>query len=278
MVELSNLPLTICSECIENVSISGAMKLKDNGTNDVNKSFINRYQNRPDFLEQLSLCEFFHFESRTKTTQIITIPHFVGMTSTPTYPPTASYAKATLIINIPWRKAKFHLLSDTECINIFETYIISNKFPKSVILAYNKLRTQYIEQRMHIEPIQKNEMHQEFDEGITPEEQQLLRVVSFLPSNIRNTVNVNGLEYNRGIKYDWSKRLNNVRSKKYKLYFYVLPLTQNKFLFTGTRCRIDWSSLVRKYCADIRKKTDYDYIIKQINTTYSTRWFSIQFK
>lgn len=210
MVELANLPLVLCSEDIENINISGAMRLKENGVKDHNNSFLLRYQNRPEQFENLSVCEFFHIENKAKSREKIAIPHFIGMVSTPTYPPTATYARSTLIVHTPWRQARFHLMSDNECISQFETYQQYNKFPKSVILAYNKVRTQFIEKRVHKEPIQTIESDNLNNGEIATEDQQLIRVMTSMSSNITTIVNINGLEYNRGITYDWSKRVNSV--------------------------------------------------------------------
>ena len=62
MVELTNLPLVISSEDIENVNISGAMKITTKYYNDKTSTLISRYQKRDSTLEKYSLCEFFHKE------------------------------------------------------------------------------------------------------------------------------------------------------------------------------------------------------------------------
>ena len=213
MVELTGLPLVLCSEDIENINISGAMKIQNKGINDQSRTMIKQYQNRPDDMEQLSFCEFVHYENKAKNKTRTIIPHFIGMTSTPTYPPTISYARATLIIHSPWRSAIFHKLSDSECLKHFESNIRNSIFPRSVILTYHKVKSQYLEHRIYNEPTQSYEPNENSEDPITNEEQQLIRVMTSFSTTTNSTVNINGTEYNRGISYDWSKPIKYVSAK-----------------------------------------------------------------
>jgi len=86
------------------------------------------------------------------------------MTSSPTYPPAVSYARATLKIHVPWRQAKFHNLSDSECMNEFYRSIKNSVFPISVVLAHNKVKQQYSENRRSLEPVQTSETYENRDE------------------------------------------------------------------------------------------------------------------
>jgi len=216
MVELTGLPLVLCSEDIENINISGAMKLQNRVQNDQSRTLIKQYQNRPNELEQLSFCEFVHHENKAKNKTRTIIPHFIGMTSTPTYPPTVSYARATLIIHSPWRSAKFHKLSDSECLSQFDFNIRNNIFPRSVILTYHKIKAQYLEHRLYNEPTQNYEPNENGEEILTNEEEQLIRAMTSFNTSANLTVIINGMEYNRGISYDWSKPTKYVSPKHTK--------------------------------------------------------------
>jgi len=136
------------------------------------------------------------------------------MSSTPTFPPSPAYAKSILIIHKPWRNAKFHKYTDEECIKEFIISIRNNDFPASVILAYNKMKLHYSNQTLHAEVTQKEECYDNDDHSITEEEQDIIRAMTKLTANIKNNIHIKGIEYNRGLNYDWSKRIDTVSAKK----------------------------------------------------------------
>jgi len=204
MVELTGLPLVLCSEDIENINISGAMKCQSHNNYNHDRSILRRYQNRHLDKDNLTFCEFIHQENNEKQRTKTIIPHFIGMASTPTYPPTASYARATLIIHTAWRNAEIHKLSDGECLRRFDTSIRTKALPASVMLSYNKIKSQYEEHRMYIEPTQKEEANNEELEEIGTEELTLIRVMRSFPTSASTNVNINGIVYNRGLTYNWS--------------------------------------------------------------------------
>jgi hypothetical protein len=210
MVELGNLPLVISSEDIENVNISGAMRITTSNRNTQEKSLISKYQRRDKMLDHMSLCEFFHREQANKNNTRTIIPHFVGMSSSPTYPVTIAYARATLIIHMPWREPIFHTMPDTECINTFEQLVHSDSFPRSVKLAYNKERCRYYENTTYLEPIQRLECYDHDEHQIAKEELELIRLMTSISTNVQKTLNIRGLEYDRGLTYDWSQRISQV--------------------------------------------------------------------
>jgi hypothetical protein len=59
MVELTSLPLVISSEDIENVNISGAMRITTTNSNAKEKTLISRYQKREDALNISPCVSFF---------------------------------------------------------------------------------------------------------------------------------------------------------------------------------------------------------------------------
>ena len=210
MVELTSLPLVISSEDVENVNISGAMRITTTTTNAKEKTLISKYQKREDVLEQLSLCEFFHKHNINNNNKRTVIPHFVGMSSSPTYPVTSSYARATLIIHMPWRDPIFHAMADSECINTFERLMHNDNFPRSVKLAYQKEKSRYLENTTYLEPVQKEECYDNDDHEVPKEEMELIRLMTSISSNVQKTLNIGGLEYDRGLTYDWSHRISEV--------------------------------------------------------------------
>lgn len=94
MVQLSNLDLSLCSEIIQTVSISGSYKLTDT-TTEYGTSFFHKYKTRTG-MEHLSLDEYFHTcknnhgDGNRKTV----IPHYVGGCSIPVFPATPQYARS----------------------------------------------------------------------------------------------------------------------------------------------------------------------------------------
>ena len=208
MVELTSLPLVLCSECIENINISGAMRITNKSTNQYRtNSLIDRYVNRSVEQNDWSLYQYIHEENKKKGKATQVIPHFVGMTSTPTYPPTVSYARATLIIHAPWREAIYHKISDAECLERFYLHIERKLFPTSVILTYKKVKMQHSENRHTLEPVQANEQYEADDMTIPKEEEEIIRALSSITSNMSRVIKIRGNEYNRGLKYDWSSRI-----------------------------------------------------------------------
>jgi len=211
MVELTSLPLVICSEEIENVSITGALRITKCPHKNSESSLLLRYQNRREDYEGTSLCEFFHEETKSKTPNKTIIPHFVGMSSTPSYPVTSAYARAMLIIHIPWRQPTFHMLNDSECINRFEECIKLKIFPRNVTLSYNKERNRYKENRLHNEPIQQREIYDIDNLEMTQEETEIVHLMTSIATNLKSTACFKDLQYSKGLTYDWSKRISEVR-------------------------------------------------------------------
>ena len=125
MVLLSQIPLVMCSELIKTISISDSKKLSNKTRTSKD---IQEYVKRSQEEESMSYAEFFQNKMNSvdsrKTDSRTIIPHFVGLKSNPTYPVTVDYARATLIINKPWRKnTSPHLISNEEAIENFSTYL-----------------------------------------------------------------------------------------------------------------------------------------------------------
>ena len=208
MVELTSLPLVLCSEQIDKINISGALRIKtSNSYGEYTQSLLQKYQNRHIDYEDITFCQFVHMECKKKYSTKTVIPHFIGMTSSPVYPPTVSYARATLIIHMPWRNASFHTLSDSECIYQFNKGVKDKKFPTSVLISYEKVYQQHTENRKNLEPLQTTEPYETRDEGLSKEDTDMIRAMSSITANMAQNVTLNGNQYDRGVEYDWSKRI-----------------------------------------------------------------------
>ena len=79
MCELGKLPMVICSETIETVSLSGASRLQLE-PNFSNNTFFAKYKNRVGN-ENLSLHQYFHYiknDTQRSSSQKEIVPHYVG--------------------------------------------------------------------------------------------------------------------------------------------------------------------------------------------------------
>ena len=106
MCHLARLNLYLCSESIDTVSISGEYCLCSYG--EAKGSVLAKYSKRDDTnCKEMSLDQYFHYlknpdSLRLHSNHKFIIPHYVGASSTPTYPPTEGYAKLVLILHVPW--------------------------------------------------------------------------------------------------------------------------------------------------------------------------------
>lgn len=134
------------------------------------------------------------------------------MCNTPCYPVSPSYARATLIINIPWRDAFFHKLSDTECLIYFNSYIKEKKFPKNVLLQFHRMKLQYAEKRVCTECVEDNRSDvTENDDVIDDEDACLIRNLNSIACNQKESLLVSDKTFDRGLSYEWSRRIFSVR-------------------------------------------------------------------
>ena len=61
-----------------------------------------------------------------------------------------------------------------------------------------------------LEPIQKLECYDNNEHEIAKEELELIRLMTSISTNVQKTLNIRGLEYDRGLTYDWSQRISQV--------------------------------------------------------------------
>lgn len=202
MIECTELPLTLCSEMIQTISITGSAKIYTEKTG--RPSLLSAYMNRPSCDENQSFSKFV-YEHYRHIDQRIFVPHYVGMNNSPCYPVSPSYARATLIIHSPWRNAYYHRLDDTSCLGEFMDRIKNCKLPTTVKLNYLQAKQRYEHSHATADankPIGNDEM--ELDE----EDQFLLTHMATLTAS---QTHMNSTEtttecFYRGEDYDWSRR------------------------------------------------------------------------
>jgi hypothetical protein len=208
MVENTELPLSLCSDFIQVVGITGSSRITANGQG--SESMITSYANRLDEFEEFSLCRFVHHCQPILKEFKVLVPHFVGLNNTPTFPVSPSYARSCLIVHCPWRNMKFHKLDDKACISQFLQMMERDSFPKSVKLSYMQAKNRYeadIRSAMvGVGDDSKNEPENVDD--LDDEDDMVLKCMARLPghSTSADTSDLFDEQVNSGQTYDWSKR------------------------------------------------------------------------
>src|SRR5687767_12979890 len=155
MCHLAKLPLYLCSESFETVSISGEYRLCTSG--EAKSSFLSKYANRDTDWSHMSLYQYFHFRKNSATSRQgynrkCIIPHFVGASSTPAYPPTEGYAKSVLILHVPWKNTFNEPGESRNYIEEFECFLNSSSCPDSVKIGYERAKARYQQNKQFVEP------------------------------------------------------------------------------------------------------------------------------
>ena len=106
MVLLSGLPLTMCTETVESVSINNSREIKKTPNAEAtDKRFVSVYGRRKICLD-MSLSEYFccvkNHPRRLADGGKYIIPNFVGISGAACYPVSEAYARHTIVVYKPW--------------------------------------------------------------------------------------------------------------------------------------------------------------------------------
>jgi hypothetical protein len=216
MCHLAGLNLVLCSESIEPVSISGTYKL---GTeNQAKATMLSRYANRQNIHKDMTLHQYFFF-TKQKSTQLRkpAIPHYVGGRSYPTYPVTDGYAKSVLTCHVPWIGSS-NSQTNRNYIQEFQDFIKSDDCPKSVKVAYGRVKARYLQKNKTQEPTSQIQTinYDTFSKDLDPEIIDIVALAGTLGIHQKDD---DELDYNIGLNYDWSQQSYQV-SVMCKLLFY----------------------------------------------------------
>jgi hypothetical protein len=214
MCHLAGLDLVLCSESIESVSISGTYKL---GTeNQAKTTLLAKYAKRQDTQRDMTLHQFFFFTKEKSSLRKPVIPHYVGGRSTPTYPVTEGFAKSVLTCHVPWIGYR-NFESNRNYIQEFQDFIKSNDCPKSVKVAYGRVKNRYLQKNKTQEPTSQIQTinYDTFSKDLDPEIIDIVALAGTL--GVHQTDN-DELNYNIGLNYDWSQQSHQVRTV-YKLFY-----------------------------------------------------------
>jgi hypothetical protein len=199
VVLLGNLDMFTCSETIESVSISNSKVLRTSEERSVDKTFIRAYESRDKVYEQCSLYQFFHLKKAKSQTTKQVIPHFVGVSGTPKFPVTETYARHVLTVYRPWRVYP----KDCAWISEFETFINSNTCPASAKMHYERAMCRYYDNMTHYEPKASN-----IDHSVNPissTDEELMTLVGLKTSSECDEDTRLLKQLDRGLEFQWDK-------------------------------------------------------------------------
>jgi hypothetical protein len=212
--QLGKLPLVICSETIDTVSLSGVVRVT-NGTNSTYKTFLSKYNTRTTHLDK-SLHQFFHLTKNhigpsKKRKEVV--PHYVGGGGQPTYPVSKKYARTEMLKYIPWSKNNpLPEMNDTTTLELFDDFMKSEHCPLSIPIELERaknrieMRKRGISEPTNDEITESQELHCDIDD----ETRELINITNNLVerSNIFETLENEGFDIGRN--YNWCNRLNKV--------------------------------------------------------------------
>ena len=206
MVELAELPLVMCSELTETISLSGTYKLTGS-----HASYLSGYRKLAPYHPNLSLHDYVCNQLRKKRDKQrlakSVIPHYIGASGQPKYPPTVPYAMATLIVYKPWRSDSPPKRTDEEMLSEFMDFIESAECPCNVTMEYARVKERYLSKR----PVEAVASEECYDREIQPDmdhdTQQMLSIVTNVTHSSDPFFSVNDFSFDRGLNYDWSRRI-----------------------------------------------------------------------
>lgn len=214
MCELARLPMVICSEVIETISLSGYSKLSD-GTFNASKTLMSKYKNRRSD-PQLSFHEYFHLtknQGSKKSREYV--PHYVGGSGQPVFPISENYARIELMKHKPWNSEN-DLPPLTNVIEEFERFLQNPICPITVKLSYERAKLKY-NQRLRG---QKEAVSNDQEESnpmcamVYKDTRDTLAVCNNIGEVTNEIENMENSGLFTGKDFNWSRRLYEVRFQR----------------------------------------------------------------
>lgn len=220
-VLLADLDMFTCTETIESVSISNSQLLKLNDKQATNNTtFIKKYMDRPKQYNDLSLYQYYHLTKCSTASKKDLVPHFVGISGTPKYPVTETYARHVLTVYRPWRKYP----RKCDWIKEFDVFINSAMCPTSARMHYDRAMCRYFDHLTHYDPKATNVDHT--GNPISSDDQDLIELLGLkgTPHEDEDTRLIQQMD--RGLDFDWGKPPK-VSYKTHHTYFITYQSTNN---------------------------------------------------
>lgn len=229
--QLGKLPFVICSEKIDIISLSKAVRVIENNTS-YSTTFISKYTNRTDHLDK-SLHQYFNIikNNSTNTNKQETVSHFVRGGGQTSYPISLNVARTEMIKHIPWhRNNPLPTITEENYADLFTKFCASSLCPTSVSISIKRAqnRTENY-QKGFKEPTSEEVIEsQPIDNTIDNDTQDLLKTTT----NLRDTIDIfeklekDGLDI--GKNYRWDKRI-------YKVSISTIYIQKNNILIRKTK-------------------------------------------
>jgi hypothetical protein len=199
-VILGDLDMFTCSETIESVSISNSKLLRLNEQkSSSNNTILKKYINRPKQYDNISLYEYFHLTKKPTKSKKDIVPHFVGISGTPKYPPTETYARHVLTVYKPWRKYP----KKCDWIPDFETFINSAQCPASARMHYERAMCRYYDHMTHYDPKSSDVDHT--GNPISDDDAELIQLLGLKGTVHEDEDALLIKQMDRGLEFDWGK-------------------------------------------------------------------------
>ena len=200
MVLIADLPLTLCTEGFESVSLTNSKPVTLDGEVKQDKKFISRYMERAGAFENLSLYEYFHHMKNQNDGSRRLIPNFVGVCGTPKYPVTKDYARHVLTVYRPWRS----MPKDIEWIEEFNRFINSPECPTSARMPYEREMHRHFDHMQHYEPTSAAVDHS--GNAMSAESQELLELVGLRSHEFTDYDDALFKSMDFGREHEWDKQ------------------------------------------------------------------------
>ena len=203
MVLISQLHLVECSESINTVSISGHYKLEKGRQN---TTFLAKYAHRPDSLHHLSLHQYFHYVKNPKQKVLrrttVNIPHYVGASSYPVYPPTSNFARSIVLLHVPWH-SKFD--NKQNFLQLFHDALSMGTLPDPVFIPYKRIKARYDARVAFKEPTnsQNDPISPFLSANMTDDIKDIILLSNMLPAKSIHGLDQEDYTFNYGDNYDW---------------------------------------------------------------------------
>lgn len=197
-VMLANMPLTSCSEFINGVPITRNHKILPASEKQTRqKTFLNLYEKRPMVLSHMNMFDYF-IHDRKKRHLPFAIPHFTGMSSTPTFPVSESYARHTLIVFKPWRIYP----TSSDWLGDFDRFINSKSVPRAARMSYDRVVQRHYNGTKFVDPVGKAS-HVD-NTNLDPEDEAAILLAGMHGNKADEDSLFARIE--RGIDYNWNAK------------------------------------------------------------------------
>ena len=197
-VLLSDLPLTMCSDLFEVVSLSNWTRISSEEKQKQDCKFINLYAKREKEFHHLSLKQYWHFHRVHLQGKCDVIPHFVGLSATATYPVSENYAKYILILHKPWSK---HVPDLKQWHSLFDQFIKSDQCPISARMEYDRVVQRHFDKTKFVEPVAAKADHSA--NPISEDDKTIIMLAGMGANDIEDYETSIFENIDRGIDYQW---------------------------------------------------------------------------